>query len=185
MPHKDIEKRREAGRKSAKKHRIKRRAYYQEYISKKENRELKQAYMKEYESSPQAIERKKQRSSNSYLKNKERVKQRQTQRRAERKAFLDRVCLHYGCRNKDCKWVAELKTYQLDFHHFDPSEKIKEVAKMESFSFERIVDEINKCIVLCKNCHADAHRGELVLTADMKCLVTQDLEIVEREEVKT
>jgi hypothetical protein len=178
MPYKDADKRREAGRKSARKHREKRIAYYKEYISSPDNRAKKKSYMDEYESQPEVIEAKRLRAKESYQKNREKVLARSLKRRTEGLAFMNKVASHYGCQNPDCSWAGELNPYQIDFHHFDPSTKMKEVAKMCSYSFSKIIDEINKCVCLCKNCHAEAHRGDLKLDESMICKVNEDLEVI-------
>lgn len=41
----------------------------------------------------------------------------------------------------------------LDFHHFK-GEKFMGVTRMLTYARERIIEEISKCVVLCKNCHA-------------------------------
>lgn len=50
----------------------------------------------------------------------------------------------------------------LEFHHLDPSVKEKSVSKMASSTYSRakIMKEINKCIVLCSNCHRKLHFDE-------------------------
>lgn len=47
----------------------------------------------------------------------------------------------------------------LDFHHKDPSKKEIEIGKsaVNGWCKARIEKEIKKCIVLCKNCHAEIH----------------------------
>lgn len=47
----------------------------------------------------------------------------------------------------------------LDFHHIDPKIKTKTVARMTSNSTSniKIEAEIDKCIVLCANCHREFH----------------------------
>jgi len=47
----------------------------------------------------------------------------------------------------------------LDFHHINSKEKEGTVANMisEGYSMKTIRAEINKCIVLCRNCHAKKH----------------------------
>lgn len=58
-----------------------------------------------------------------------------------------------------CKKCGESKSYVLDFHHLDPSEKETTVARMTSnaYRIDRILGEINKCIVFCSNCHREFH----------------------------
>jgi len=49
-------------------------------------------------------------------------------------------------------------SYALDFHHVNPSDKDFRITKNHmDFKDERIVNEINKCILLCKNCHFEIH----------------------------
>ena len=45
----------------------------------------------------------------------------------------------------------------LDFHHLDPNEKDPSWASMKTRSFESIQEEIDKCILLCSNCHREEH----------------------------
>lgn len=46
----------------------------------------------------------------------------------------------------------------LDFHHKDPNEKDFTLAdKGHSQSWERVKKEIDKCMLLCSNCHREIH----------------------------
>ena len=47
----------------------------------------------------------------------------------------------------------------LDFHHVNPQEKENTVARMiaNSYGIEKAYEEIEKCIVLCANCHREFH----------------------------
>lgn len=85
--------------------------------------------------------------------------------------YMNEVSMKYGCQNKDCKWHGELKPYQLCFHHLDPSTKETDVAKMLSWSLEKIKVEINKCVVLCLNCHPLVHKGDIIVSESMLCKV--------------
>lgn len=52
----------------------------------------------------------------------------------------------------------------LDFHHLDPSVKEKSIAAMvHSSSLSKLQKEIEKCILLCSNCHHEVHEGILIL----------------------
>lgn len=44
----------------------------------------------------------------------------------------------------------------LQFHHLDPSEKDFTIGG-KSFSFERLKAEVDKCILVCANCHIEIH----------------------------
>lgn len=51
----------------------------------------------------------------------------------------------------------------LEFHHKNPDEKSFElnIAKLGQLSMETINDEVSKCVLLCANCHREAHYGLL------------------------
>lgn len=51
----------------------------------------------------------------------------------------------------------------LEFHHLDPKEKDFSISHHKNKSFENIKKELDKCALLCKNCHAELHfKGKLV-----------------------
>jgi len=74
-------------------------------------------------------------------------------------------------KKKNREWIANLKRksrcikcndnrfYCLDFHHLNPEEKDFSISHAISRKYgkERILKEIEKCIVLCKNCHSEVH----------------------------
>jgi hypothetical protein len=46
----------------------------------------------------------------------------------------------------------------LDFHHLDPSQKIFHIGQYgHSRSWNRVKEELDKCILLCSNCHRELH----------------------------
>lgn len=47
----------------------------------------------------------------------------------------------------------------LHYHHIDPASKVKSVAKMivDQRPILKIEEEIQKCILLCANCHQETH----------------------------
>jgi hypothetical protein len=73
-------------------------------------------------------------------------------------------------RKRRAQWLQELKEslscikcgesrwWILDFHHRNPQEKEMNMASfMHHFGMKRILEEIEKCDVLCANCHRDEH----------------------------
>lgn len=48
--------------------------------------------------------------------------------------------------------------YALHFHHLDPNKKEFSITG-KSISWERIKSELDKCVLLCANCHAEVHEG--------------------------
>lgn len=59
---------------------------------------------------------------------------------------------------KCCK-CGETRSYTLDFHHIDGNNKEATVARMVSntYSVKKTLNEIEKCVVLCANCHREFH----------------------------
>lgn len=147
----------------------KRQLYWQEYFAK--NKEKIREAKRVYESDPEVKARKKERSAELYQKHKEKVKHRCFLRQKERKEFIEDVALKYGCQNKDCKWKGTINCSYLDFHHLDPNLKLTELSKMKSWSWKKIITEINKCVVLCKNCHALVHMEKISIDESMLCEV--------------
>jgi len=48
----------------------------------------------------------------------------------------------------------------LDFHHLNPSEKDFNLASSKVLSFEKCKLEVDKCILVCANCHREIHDKE-------------------------
>ena len=60
-----------------------------------------------------------------------------------------------------CKKCGEQRWYLLDYHHLDPSQKTERIAKlMIRSSLDTTLNEIQKCILLCSNCHREFHYFE-------------------------
>ncbi len=69
-------------------------------------------------------------------------------------AIINEEKIKQGCAH--CKNHFENNPERLDFHHPDPSTKIKNVSYYWRSSWaqlEKIMEEWKKCIVLCANCH--------------------------------
>lgn len=81
------------------------------------------------------------------------------------------ITKHKTIRKEKKRWVDEIKSTlkcekcgenhiaTLDFHHIDPNEKEFGIAR-NYFSKEKILKEIEKCVVLCSNCHRKLHWEE-------------------------
>ena len=56
----------------------------------------------------------------------------------------------------------------LIFHHIDPSTKDFSIARKYNLSWKRIKTELDKCELLCANCHAEVHfrKWEKFVTQD-------------------
>jgi predicted nucleic acid-binding Zn ribbon protein len=47
----------------------------------------------------------------------------------------------------------------LDFHHLDPNEKDYNISRNKNKKFENMIPELDKCVLVCKNCHGEIHEG--------------------------
>lgn len=59
--------------------------------------------------------------------------------------------------------------YVMDFDHRDPSEKLLNVSKVGRYGIQSLLDEIEKCDVVCSNCHRErTHQRNLALLAQQE-----------------
>lgn len=79
--------------------------------------------------------------------NKETIK-RFRQYKAEAVAYKGGCCVKCGYN----KCLASL-----DFHHLDPLEKDVNWKKMRNWPLDKIKKELDKCILVCRNCHGEIH----------------------------
>jgi hypothetical protein len=79
-------------------------------------------------------------------------------KRAEKKRklinYLGGACIFCGYK----KVLAAL-----EFHHIDPSQKKYSIANKINCSFETLLPEVEKCVVVCTNCHAELEAGIISL----------------------
>src|SRR3990172_5985813 len=47
-----------------------------------------------------------------------------------------------------------------EFHHKDPNEKDLDIAVAFRMSWDKLVSELKKCILVCANCHREKHSGD-------------------------
>ena len=75
----------------------------------------------------------------------------------ERQRNLKRLSVEYkGLTCFDCGIVDHPCVY--DFHHIDPSQKDFTIAHRKQYKFdESIKKELDKCVLLCSNCHRKRH----------------------------
>jgi hypothetical protein len=56
-------------------------------------------------------------------------------------------------REKGCKRCGITNPRVLDFHHRNPKDKLFTVSNMRGYALDRLRKEVDKCDVLCANCH--------------------------------
>jgi hypothetical protein len=59
----------------------------------------------------------------------------------------------------DCGLEHQTPSF-FDFHHNDPSTKTREVKQIICGSWQTLMKEFNKCVMLCPNCHRERHLKE-------------------------
>lgn len=65
---------------------------------------------------------------------------------------------HFGEKCADCGVKSSSKNYIIfDFHHLEPSKKEFHFSQSIHLSDKRYWAEINKCVMLCSNCHRLRH----------------------------
>lgn len=73
----------------------------------------------------------------------------------EHRRKLKRMAIEYkGGKCQICNYDKSI--YALDFHHLDKNQKDFSIAN-KSYSWERIKSELDKCILVCSNCHREIH----------------------------
>lgn len=60
-----------------------------------------------------------------------------------------------GGKCEDCQLV--FRYWVFDFHHLDPTQKDMNVMANHPKSLNAIKEELDKCVLLCSNCHRDRH----------------------------
>lgn len=63
----------------------------------------------------------------------------------------------FGGKCQSCGYNKSLSA--LTFHHLDPSKKEWSPSRVMSYKWETVIKELEKCILLCHNCHQELHEG--------------------------
>ena len=84
-------------------------------------------------------------------KNYNRVKNRRQENKIKAIEYKGGCC--EKCGYNKCVWA-------LDFHHKNPNEKDFQISKYSTLSWDKIKKELDKCIMVCANCHRELHYEE-------------------------
>ena len=84
----------------------------------------------------------------------------QQARGLERKKQLIEIAGGECC---DCGYKKNISA--LEFHHLDPDKKSFgiDLRKCSCAKWERLVEEVKKCVLICANCHRERHNPDLIL----------------------
>ena len=78
-----------------------------------------------------------------------------------------------GGKCEKCGYNTNIKA--LDFHHLDPSQKDFTISTQKNTSLDRLKPELDKCILLCANCHREQHDVEYRQLADIDWTLYDDI----------
>lgn len=82
---------------------------------------------------------------------------------AIRRAIKKRLVEYKGGKCECCGYDKCIQALQ--FHHLDPNQKdfsISASLNLSNFNMEDYYREVDKCQLLCANCHAEKHAGEWI-----------------------
>ena len=63
----------------------------------------------------------------------------------------------YGGKCTQCGYDRD--PHALEFHHLDPTVKEFHLGEARGFNIEKLRAELDKCILVCRNCHTEIHSG--------------------------
>lgn len=122
--------------------------FYHKNKERLQKRNAKNSLRYHYEDKPRAAAKAK-----AYrIINKERMYVTQKARRLVNKL---KAIEYKGGKCVDCHGTFHPAVYE--FHHLDPTFKDKDPSKVMTLKWEKIVAEIDKCVLLCANCHRIRH----------------------------
>lgn len=142
MPHKDPEKRKEYEKEYRQKNKEKMNAYNREQWI-KHNRTEK--YKEKYATNEEYREKIREKNRQSAKKHREKRTETQKLKRQERRKILIE---HLGGKCVGCG-----TTEKLQFDHLDRTQKLFNIGKCLDYSFEKLLPEVEKCQLLCYDCH--------------------------------
>lgn len=72
---------------------------------------------------------------------------------------IKQQCIDYkGGKCVICNYNKYIEVMQ--FHHLDPTKKESSLSQNHLRTFEKVKKELDKCILVCANCHAEIHAGK-------------------------
>ena len=81
-----------------------------------------------------------------------------TKQREDKRKRKEQAIKYLGGHCNRCKQTFHPAVYE--FHHLDPATKDRDPSKMLQLSWTRLQAELDKCVLLCANCHRLTHYEE-------------------------
>lgn len=93
-----------------------------------------------------------------YYRNKDKIKEKASEHK-KKQINKSKEWIEKYKEEQKCERCGENRSKALQFHHKEPSKKGKQVSRLVSngVTIERIKEEIEKCEVICANCHQIHH----------------------------
>ena len=129
--------------------------YYASYYQRK--KEEHNARMKEYKK--QHPEKEKKYVDKWHKNNSDKVKN-SWRSSKNNQNILKRNFIQEYKQNCSCSKCNDTRSYVLDFHHTDPTKKDFNIGDATKHGLEKIKQELEKCVPLCRNCHSEFHYFE-------------------------
>tara|TARA_R110000803_G_C11765627_1_gene294530 strand:+ start:31 stop:546 length:516 start_codon:yes stop_codon:yes gene_type:complete len=121
-------------------------AYNKQYYE--DNKEKRAVYDKQYREDNK--EKRRAAAKQYHANNKEEIANKRYACNLEIFEYKGGECAHCKLREPD-----HLEIY--DYHHIDPSTKSYTVSKIIHGPMDRLIAEVDKCLLLCSNCHRKEH----------------------------
>lgn len=77
-----------------------------------------------------------------------------------RQRAKEKAVNYLGGKCQNCGYNRSLRA--LSFHHCNPEEKDFNISS-QCIAWEAVVKELDKCVLVCSNCHMEIHDGTLLL----------------------
>lgn len=88
-------------------------------------------------------------------------------KKLELKRILDEIKTYNGC-----YFCDEIEICCMDFHHVEETDKVANVSLLMNLKSKiKMLIEIQKCIVVCSNCHRKIHAGLLTVDKNNRCII--------------
>ena len=83
-------------------------------------------------------------------------KKNQADCKSRREKNREKLYAKMGHACQRCGFIPECHA-AFDLHHLDPTEKERNITDLMLGSWEKLEKELNKCVLLCANCHRTVH----------------------------
>ena len=96
----------------------------------------------------------------------------------QKNRWLDRKMEAIKLMGGKCVICGYCKNYAaMEFHHLDPSVKEMTWVKAREMKWNKTIEELKKCVLLCANCHRETHNPDasLIQTREANPLLTNTL----------